>query len=345
MGNLKRLSVFVFKLCLLFFFTALALEASLRLYNRINPTCILPGVSYNRFRGRPFAKDYDFYLNSRGFKGKEFNPEKKLGVFRIVAIGDSVCFGVVPYKYLFLTLLEQKLNREAERVEIINMGIPCIGVRNYLKVLLNEGLETNPDAVMCFFFIGNDFLDEIQRNNRPFLYSLLKYIFSIAFKTRVSGPSQYDDNAATFSKKDYLKIEKLRSQVFLRRNPGFTYQLSQVVSNIKNMSDVCAAKKIKFLLFLIPDELQIDPGLQSEVIASFRNLGREAFDFTLPNNRLSLALRMQGVECMDLLVGFAQVVKRERLYKLRDTHWNISGNAIAADLIFKRLKEEWRDIP
>lgn len=343
MGNLKRLSVFVFKLCLLFFFTALALEASLRLYNRVNPTFVLPGVSYNRFRGRPFAKDYDFYLNSRGFKDREFNREKKLGVFRIVAIGDSFCFGAVPYKYHFLTLLEQKLNQKVGPAEIINMGIPGTGVRSYLTLLLNEGLETSPDVVMCFFFIGNDFLDEIERNNRSFLYAFLKYVFNIAFKARgmISGDSpQYDDNAAFFSPKDYLKIEKLRSRVFLKHNPAFTYQLSQVVSNISKMSDVCTARKIKFLLFLIPDELQVNPELQSEVIASFRSLNKEDFDFSLPDNRLCSALGKQGIECIDLLAGFEQVAKMGRLYKPRKSHWNVSGNALAADLIFKKLREE-----
>ena len=41
-------------------------ELSLRIYNSIDPLPIFYSESYNQFRGKPFARDWNFHLNSRG---------------------------------------------------------------------------------------------------------------------------------------------------------------------------------------------------------------------------------------------------------------------------------------
>ena len=51
-------------------------EVSLRLYNYADPLPIFYSDSYNRFRGKPFAPDWSFHLNSRGFKDVEFSTNK-----------------------------------------------------------------------------------------------------------------------------------------------------------------------------------------------------------------------------------------------------------------------------
>src|SRR3954451_18070285 len=74
-------------------------ELSLRLYNYFDPLPIFYSDTYNRFRGKPFATDYSFHLNSRGFKDVEFSTAKAPGTIRILGVGDSFAFGVVPYEY------------------------------------------------------------------------------------------------------------------------------------------------------------------------------------------------------------------------------------------------------
>jgi hypothetical protein len=71
------------------------MEGSLRLYH-YSPVFIFPDNSENRFRGKPFVSNFGFTLNSRGFHDTEFQPEKLPGSIRIVTIGDSFVFGVVP---------------------------------------------------------------------------------------------------------------------------------------------------------------------------------------------------------------------------------------------------------
>ena len=140
-------------------------ELTLRIYNYVDPLPIYYSDSYNRWRGKPHAPDWDsFHLNSRGFKDVEFNTRKAAGTVRILGLGDSFAFGVVPYEYNYLTLVERGLNQSRHNVELINMGIPGIGPRDYLSLLVHEGLALDPDRVLVSFFIGNDF-EEVERRS------------------------------------------------------------------------------------------------------------------------------------------------------------------------------------
>src|SRR4030095_10830935 len=128
-------------------------EAALRAYDFVAPLPIFYSNSYNRFRGKPFAPDWNSHLNSKGFKDVEFNTRKAAGTTRILGIGDSFAFGVVPYENNYLTLVEHYLNQSGHRVELINMGIPSTGPSDYLSLLAHEGLPLEPDRVLLSFFI------------------------------------------------------------------------------------------------------------------------------------------------------------------------------------------------
>src|SRR5262245_5040667 len=133
-------------------------EIALRIYNHLQPSFVFFTSSYNRYRGRAFEEWFDFRMNSRGFLDTEFGP-KQPGRYRIVALGDSFGHGVVPYRYNFLTLAEAELQKARPGLEVYNLGIPRIGPREYLALLINEGLAYEPDAILVSFFVGNDFRD------------------------------------------------------------------------------------------------------------------------------------------------------------------------------------------
>jgi SGNH hydrolase-like domain, acetyltransferase AlgX len=57
----------------------------------------------------------------------------------------------------------------------------------------------------------------------------------------------------------------------------------------------------------------------------------------LPNKRLVDTLQRQGIDYLDLLPEFVAASSRERLYRPNDTHWNIRGNTLAAELITRHL--------
>ncbi len=323
--------------------TVLLLEGVCRIYNKLNPTFIFPSDSYNRFRGVSFAKRYLSQLNSQGFNDVEHSRNKKSNIFRIVGIGDSFVFGVVPREKNFLALLERKLNYEKTLFEIVNMGIPNIGTDSYLALLVNEGLSLSPDLVICCFFMGNDFDDRLESHPNRFhsyLYAFLKYLYiaHIENAEAVFSSASYRDDALNINPKKFLAIERERSLNFRKNNKDFLAKLDWATSNLKRMKEVCSLRGAQFLVVIIPDEAQVSISLQKEVVGSYGALAEEAFDFKFPNMLLGVRLREMNIPYIDLLDDFSALPESKRCYRPRDTHWNIAGNELAADFIFNKLK-------
>jgi hypothetical protein len=116
-SKLRALIAFSGQATIIIAITLLLCEASLHLYNYFYPLPIFYTDSYNRWRPQ-----FDYKLNSRGFNDVEHEARKSPGTFRILGIGDSFAFGVVPYRVNYLKLLEDDLNRARPPVEVINMG-------------------------------------------------------------------------------------------------------------------------------------------------------------------------------------------------------------------------------
>lgn len=325
-------------------------EVAFRIFNQINPTFIFYDNSYNRFRGKPFASDYDSNLNSKGFKDVEFEKVKAEGVFRILGIGDSFAFGVVPYQHNYHTLLEANLNRQGKKVETINMGIPNLNPRDYFAVLMNEGLEVQPDLVIVSFFIGNDFLDaESNQLTRPiYSYSYLASFFKFIQDMRTKYEGQtflpdnwvYNDDEPTWTYENYLQMEASRTEIYQIQNPEFKPIFDYSLSYLQKIKEVCDYKNIPMLVVLIPDEMQVDPSLQKDVLKTVNGLG-ENFDFEIPNRLLQEELQRQEIDYIDLLGEFREINKTTRLYKQNDSHWNIAGNRYAAEFIEQYLVKNW----
>lgn len=314
-------------------------ELAMRVYHHFVPVFIFPSAATSRFRGQPFTPNYGSRLNSRGFNDVEIAAPKPPGSFRILGLGDSMVFGIVPYERNFLTLLEADLAGRTPPVEIVNMGIASIGPRGYLEVLADEGLALHPDLVLVSFFMGNDFIEGDQRQPWSYVLAFARYLWAEKPRgTLVRGSGAYQDDAPSFEPARYLEIESQRATIFRKGNPDFDVWLTSVVGNLGRMKRLCDARGSGFLVLVLPDEMQVSPELQAEVFA-----GRTGeFDLELPNRRLAQALERAGLAHFDLLEAFRAAGRGARLYKPRDTHWNVAGNRLAADLIREELLRSGR---
>ena len=343
--RLRKLVLFSGQAFIILFITFALAEVTFRIYNSIKPSPIFYSTSYNRFRGKPFSSDYDsFHLNSRGFKDVEHSTQKAAGTFRILGIGDSFAFGVVPYTNNYLTLLKDKLNRNGKRVELINMGIPGTDPADYLSLFVHEGLELKPDTLLLSFFIGNDF-EQQSRSLLSYSYAASAIKFLIDFNTKfegqiIHGNSTYDDNANSFTDAQYLNLERARSSIFLRNNKQFERDFADTWSHVREINQICARLGIRFLVVVIPDELQVNDQLQQSVIDASRS-PPESFDFGLPNKMLIAKFRESDIDYIDLRDDFASISKTMRLYKPNDPHWNIAGNRTASEIIAKHMMATW----
>jgi len=283
---------FVRDVVIIFMLTFVLLEGSFRLYHYITPVFVFPDNSDNRFRGKPFDSNYGFNLNSKGFKDTEFQKDKPPGSIRIVGIGDSFVFSVVPYQYNFLTLLEEKLNAPSiQRFEVLNMGIPSTSPRKYFSVLVKDALELKPDVALICIFIGNDFIEIFPKPvlHRSFVIEAAKYVYDSLRhieSTRSFGyPVQYDDEAPTFSDAYFLEIEAARTEMYIKSDKMLSERLPRVMAWMDEIKTVCESNGIQLFVMVISDELQLDTELQQQVLEK-RGTDKNKLDFNLPNIRL-----------------------------------------------------------
>ena len=341
----RRLGVMALKAFGILLITLFLAEITLRTYHLFRPLYFFYEDSYNRFRGRPFADDWDFRLNSKGFKDVEYS-EAKTSACRVLGLGDSFAFGVVPYKFNYLTRLEEILRAEGRDVEIINMGIPRTGPVDYLNLLVREGLCLNPDMVLVSFFAGNDFVERVYREVKRRKWFEYSFVASFAYYlTHVRphyqgwsahGAQTYDDNAPAFSEEAFLKAEYQRSVVCQRGNDEFRQGLAAALVELTKMRDVCKYRDIVFMVVIIPDEVQVNASIQREVMAKAgESAGSRTWDWSQPNTALAAELDKAGIAHIDLYPAFREASKQQLLYKPRDSHWNIAGNELAAQVLGK----------
>lgn len=322
-------------------------EIALRAYQYFNPTFIFYESSHNRFRGKPFSDDWGFKLNSKGFKDKEFT-EKNEDTYRIVGVGDSFTFGVVPYEYNYLTVLESTLQEAAIDAEVLNLGIPGIGPKDYLTLFVEEGLPLQPDMLLLSFFIGNDFSEIRTRKLKSYSYvaSLLSYTttLNIQYEGKIIHDQQhYCDVCGTFTEEDFLNMEGERSFLYLEGNQRFRSLPKKAAYYLSQISAICKKKGIDLVMILIPDVLQVNPQLQQEVIEKFYpDMKEGTWNSRLPNEKLTAELEELEIDYIDLYEHFAGI-PAEQIYKQRDGHWNIPGNNLAATIIHDYLWDHYVD--
>ncbi|MFL6216571.1 MAG: acyltransferase family protein [Blastocatellia bacterium] len=307
-------------------------EVGLRVYDRIRPLAIFLDDSYNRFRGRPFAPDYNFRLNSRGFKDVEFRQQKEEGSRRILAIGGSSAYAAPPYQHAYPTVLEQRLNQSGGHVEVVNMAIPNLRPNDYFSLLVREGLALQPDLVVVSFSMGSDLEDDnLEPHMNSYVAATLRSLKQTPRRYEgliYNGAPAYEDNQPTMPDADYLQTLQARSRVYSKPNDALIADIAEATSQLARMKRLCDANGIGFTVVLIPDEVQVDGALQAQFG------GR---DFARPSRLLAEQLSAQQIDCVDLLDEFTRASGQRRLYKPNDGRWNIAGNRLAAELLERHL--------
>lgn len=312
-------------------------ELGLRLVHHLRPSFLFERDTQLRFRSRPHAPNYGGRLNSRGFNDREFSGRPAAGVYRIAALGDSFVFGVVPYRHNFLTLLEGRLAAAGRPVELLNLGIPGTGPEHHPRLLAEEVLALAPDAVILFVYLGNDLTESAPLPPgrwSSFTFELLRFLLRVLPRTelRVYHPDRvYHDDRPTFETAAYLEIVERNAAVF---DPGWaelTPRHERLVSAIRRSARLCRGRGVELAVILLPAELQVSAELRRQ-LASASWSGRP-LDLGLPNRALRRSLEEAGIAFLDLTPAFVAAGAERRLYKLNDSHWNIAGNRLAADLL------------
>lgn len=307
-----------------------------------------------------FPENHDEHINQYGFRDRTYPVDKPAASFRVLGLGDSFVYGAVPIHDNFLRVAERELNNEERpRTDIILMGVPGWSTENQLGVLEDFGLDLHPDLVVVNFFVGNDVTgipvrSRVIRGNvyprtspLPIRNLLRKSDLFVMFESLVLrnmmqrlrgeeiGTALDLETAGPVPVSDlYLNIVPHSLPVFEREPGRATNALWTEAENyLKGIDEACQAAKIPWLLVLIPDEMQVDPSVRSQVVAAL-GLSADHYDFDAPQKRLQSVAGKWGVPVLDLLpVMRASHRSDARLYVPNDTHWNERGNLIAGQAV------------
>lgn len=318
--------------------TAVATELAFRLVHAIHPIYIFPTASYNRFRSQPGTLLYGFPANSAGFLDVETKAHKGAGAYRILGLGDSFVFGVVPYPANFLTVLEEDLRARDPAIEVVNMGIPNADVGDYLLLLKKEGLRLDPDLVIVCFFVGNDFWLRSNHASAPPSYLVAFLRFALGIRpdfTRVPRRARddYRDDAPTMTVPRYLKVLHRRLALFSKEQAAYRDDLAQVSAALAEIRDLCRRHGARLLVVVLPEEMQVSWDARRLAIESLPGYNPRRYDWRQPNRALADELDELDVAYLDLYPTFLEAGSETVLFKPRDTHWNVRGNRLAAETI------------
>jgi SGNH hydrolase-like domain, acetyltransferase AlgX len=290
--------------------------------------------------------------NSSGFNDIEHSIDRKAKGGRLAIIGDSFVFGVVPRGDNFTQMLQKQLSLGRDDAEVINMGIPAAGPRNYHGLLKNDAVWFKVDTVYVMFFIGNDIVQSHPDFKTIILFGSAREVlaraylvgldkeYSYVYKTvRAGARLIYErylpekEEGATFSRSTYFSIEKQRSIVF--ENDMSRYVEDSYIESIRllsELSETAISQGMSFRVILAPDEIQVDKQLRVAVSSAY-GMEQDKYDFRQPQRIISEKLSEKGISFIDLLPAFEEAGKTRILYKKYDSHWNEAGNKLAADII------------
>ena len=95
-------------------------------------------------------------INHLGFREREFSIPKKRGNFRIAVIGDSLTYGQgVDEDERFSNLLESKLRKFYDGVEVLNFGRPGAETGDHVVILKDVVTKIAPDFILLQWFIND----------------------------------------------------------------------------------------------------------------------------------------------------------------------------------------------
>lgn len=337
----------------------------------LDPYLFKGAVQYDSdlgFKMRPYHNFNGVLSNQFGFNDQDYSLQKPEGTFRVLVVGDS-------FNWLggrdgnYVGRLRQKLKERYgdQKIEVINAGYPGTHPGEQLAMLKKYGLQYHPDLVVLGFFVGNDFAeaepnrktiiinDSIvridRRNERKFLgypivlqSRLLLFLKQRYTLYRDAQQAKKEAEAegkprpkGTFSEENFLNIERARLEICnLKSQSVFRPHIEHTYQNILEMDALLKSRGIDFMLAIYPDEFQVNQKLHDHLFDKYK-ISRADFNLSLPQDLLKSFLSEKGIPHVDLLKEFKVEGQTRDLYLYRNTHWNESGNQLAADILFREL--------
>ncbi len=233
--------------------------------------------------------------NNLGFYQREDTPrEPKPGVDRVVVLGDSFTAGATNADETFPGVLGQLLNAASpERpTEILNAGAGRYSPYQCYVRLERQLMPLRPRHVIVAEYVGNDFLDMVRQDDRPYLTELPNGSFQphrprfVTYHDPSEPPGMLDNSRVLAVFKGFLgpTIQYQFSRIMILREnlSGFGYGTRAILNYIKHVAaldDVGHGLMLQILHQQVwfehfPETLPLSLRINRHTIEMFRDLCR-----------------------------------------------------------------------
>jgi lysophospholipase L1-like esterase len=310
-------------------------------------------------------------INAQGLRGPVL-PDKRPGERRIAFSGDSLTFGhLLDESESFPARTAALLDGEQAPVSACNGGVPGYGLVATYKRLLRLREPTAADVLVAAYFLGNDFLDDIQQLSCTVVAGRLYQgpvgnLVHDSWRGRLCAHSRLWlfleiwllDHAIDWSLMKELRFdpEQTRRQATLphaRTNAGLFLDapvdhvfnpgqapavatwLADLENSLRNFKDGAAGLPVLFVV--LPTRFHIDPALRAQLLGEM-GLDPALLQLGSAQRHLTGLCKRLGIPCVDTTPLLAAVGDPASVYNVDRLHLNARGNAVVAEAIAGQLR-------
>ncbi len=304
-------------------------------------------------------------IDSLGLREREIAVARPTGRRRVLIVGDSIAFGTgVDVDERFSDVLGHQLGDE---VEVINAGVPGWGNDQEMLFYEQRLRRLQPDVVVLSFTVGNDIVNNalggalLEGGTKPRFQlagnslvmippaplppqSLASRIKSVAHRSRflvfakrrlMRRAYQHQVHEETSQQLHGFESYRDLSHWSAYENPPddateAAWKVTEAL--LSRFASDCRADSARFIVFAMPLKLEIDDAWRAEVIKG-THADASRIDMRYPYHRLTTYCATHGIEFHYPADRFRTVAAKGTLYFKKDSHPNVRGNALAADIL------------
>jgi lysophospholipase L1-like esterase len=308
-------------------------------YERYNPRTgrleLVPNLRYTNSRGQ------EFWINSKGFVGPEFDDQPGPGVYRIIALGDSCTFATGFWQIGYPSMLQQVLNDRgsSRRFEVINAGIEGYNSTFALARIREELLRYRPHLMIIYIGWNDLMKTDPASESRVDQYRWLATLLDRSYLVKA------------YKKLLFVDLRPLVFRPTTAERPGDAdafdhFESTHYQANLEKMIRLLRQHDVAVVLVTLPTVVR--PGMTVEELrranvffpyfAGAYGVSRFLSLHRAYNRTIVEVGRQEKVQVVDLAHMFESV--QERTSYFWDTmHPNERGNALIAEALSSRIRE------
>jgi len=271
-----------------------------------------------------------YTTNSSGLRDREVPLEKKTGIYRILALGESTLFGEgIAYGKRFSEVIEDAL----EGVEVINLGVRGFGFDQSLLFLERDGFTYQPDQVIIFF------------SEQDYLERCKDFIRTEAFKPRFvlsAGKDSLIFNGIEQNRRQFGNTEIVKMSRSLVENLGpkggekgdkdFWEAISKSLELTRQLRGEYSNDDFKRLLYLLLKRFRDDCSQYSVPCSAV------VIDKGIADYMVEFCAQL-GIPCLDIREVLVKASRSHRLRFAIDPHYNEFAHAVIGEYTGNFLKD------